>query len=239
MRLLRYAKVNPDGNEIVFNLSNSDGGAIYKVRADGKRDPILLTGNEYGKKPGVFTHPNWNPDGNRFVFLLGDERSYRESYGPGAFKSNEKIMWISSNGGRMNTIAESKGRSYPHFVKGKERIYLFNYSNGLVSIKWDGTDEKKIVKVTGSTPYGSGDRTNPSNASLIMISPNGDKGLAKINNNLYSFVIPYSGLESLKISLSNPDSSSFPARKLSKIEANFFLGTYSDIIYWSLKSFFI
>ena len=234
-------KWSPDGNEIVFvTWSNSDGGAIYKVRADGKRDPILLTGNEYGKKPGVFTHPNWNPDGNRIVFLLGDERSYRESYGPGAFKSNEKIMWISSNGGRMNTIAESKGRSYPHFVKGKERIYLFNYSNGLVSIKWDGTDEKKIVKVTGSTPYGSGDRTNPSNASLIMISPNGDKGLAKINNNLYSFVIPYSGLESLKISLSNPDSSSFPARKLTKIGGEFpSWGTYSDIIYWSLgKSFF-
>ena len=34
-------KWSPDGNEIVFvTWSNSDGGAIYKVRADGKRDPI-------------------------------------------------------------------------------------------------------------------------------------------------------------------------------------------------------
>jgi Tol biopolymer transport system component len=234
-------KWSPDGLEIVFaTWSNNEGGALYKVRSDGKRNPILLTGSEYGNKPGVYSSPNWNLEGDKIVFLVGDERSYRESYGPGAFKSNERIMWISSDGGKLNYIAESKGRSNPHFVKGKDRIFLFNYGDGLVSIKWDGTDEKKIIKVTGTTPYGSGDKTSPSNASLILISPDGDKGLAKIGNNIYSFIIPYSGVESLKISVSNPKSSSFPARKLTKIGGEFpSWDTYSNSIYWSLgKSFF-
>ena len=234
-------KWSPDGLEIVFaTWSNNEGGALYKVRSDGKRNPILLTGSEYGNKPGVYSSPNWNLEGDKIVFLVGDERSYRESYGPGAFKSNERIMWISSDGGKLNYIAESKGRSNPHFVKGKDRIFLFNYGDGLVSIKWDGTDEKKIIKVTGTTPYGSGDKTSPSNASLILISPDGDKGLAKIGNNIYSFIIPYSGVESLKISVSNPKSSSFPARKLTKIGGEFpSWDTYTNSIYWSLgKSFF-
>ena len=124
-------------------------------------------------------NPKWDPSGNRIVFTMGDARNYRYSEGPRAFKSNEKIMWISTNGGQLNYISESNGRSFPHFVNGKDRIYLFHNSKGLVSIKWDGTDEKNIIKVTGSTPYGSGDTKRPSNASLILISPDGNKGLAK------------------------------------------------------------
>ena len=203
----------PDGKEIVFVTWNDNiGGSLYKVRSDGKREPFLLTQSNERRINGVYMNPRWNSAGDRIVFTIGDARNYRSSEGPGAFKSNEKIMWISSKGGQLNYISDSKGRTYPHFVDGKDRIYLFGNSKGLVSIKWDGTDEKNIIKVTGTTPYGSGDTKRPSNASLILISPDGSKGLAKINNNIYSFTIPYTGLESLKISVSNPKSSSFPAR---------------------------
>ena len=212
----------PDGKEIVFVTWNDNiGGSLYKVRSDGKREPFLLTQSNERRINGVYMNPRWNPAGDRIVFTIGDARNYRSSEGPGAFKSNEKIMWISSKGGQLNYISDSKGRTYPHFVDGKDRIYLFGNSKGLVSIKWDGTDEKNIIKVTGTTPYGSGDTKRPSNASLILISPDGSKGLAKINNNIYSFTIPYTGLESLKISVSNPKSSSFPARKLTKIGGEF------------------
>jgi len=231
---------SPDGKEIAFvTWDNKAGGAIYKKRADGKRNAILLTADMTGKKSGVFMNPKWNFEGDKIVFLIGDERSYKDSYGPYAFQSNEKIMWVSSKGGKLNFIDDSKGREYPHFVKGKDRIYLFHYSDGLVSIKWDGTDQKKILKVTGTTPYGSGDTKTPSRAEMILISPDGKTGLAKVVNNIYSFTIPYSGIESLKISLSNPKFSSFPARKLTKIGGEFpSWSNDSGFIYWSIgKSF--
>ena len=231
---------SPNGKEIAFvTWDNKEGGAIYKKRADGKRNAILLTSDITGKKSGVFMNPKWNFEGDKIVFLIGDERSYKDSYGPYAFQSNEKIMWVSSKGGELNFIAESKGREYPHFVKGKDRIYLFHYTDGLVSIKWDGTDQKKILKVTGTTPYGAGDTKTPSRAEMILISPDGKTGLAKVVNNIYSFTIPYSGIESLKISLSNPKFSSFPARRLTKIGGEFpSWSNDSESIYWSIgKSF--
>ena len=232
---------SPDGKEIVFVTWNDNkGGSLFKVRSDGKKEPLLLTQSNERRINGVYMNPKWNPSGDRIVFTIGDARNYRGSEGPGAFKSNEKIMWISSKGGQLNYISESKGRSYPHFVDGKDRIYLFDNSKGLVSIKWDGTDEKNIIKVTGTTPYGSGDTKRPSNASLILISPDGSKGLAKITNNLYSFTIPYTGLESLKISVSNPKSSSFPARKLTKIGGEFpSWNKDSESINWSIGNSFL
>jgi Tol biopolymer transport system component/imidazolonepropionase-like amidohydrolase len=228
---------SPDGREIAFvSWNNQDGGSIYKVRSDGRRDPVLLTQSQNVKEKGVFTYPVWNESGDKIVFISGDEGSYKESYGPYAFKSSDKLMWISSNGGKLNYIDDSKGRSYPHFVKGEDRIYLYSSRNGLVSIKWDGTDEKKIVKVTGITTYSS---KTPSTASVVMISPNGKEGLAKVNNNIYSFTIPYTGKESLKISLSNPKFSSFPAKKLTKIGGEFPLwDNDSETVYWSLGSSF-
>ena len=232
---------SPDGKEIVFvTWNDKTGGSLYKVRSDGKRNPILLTKSNDKRINGVYMNPTWNPAGDRIVFTVGNARNYRYSEGPGAFKSNEKIMWISSKGGKLNYISESNGRSFPHFVNGKDRIYLFHNSKGLISIKWDGTDEKNIIKVTGTTPYGSGDTKRPSNASLILISPDGTTGLAKISNNIYSFTIPYTGLESLKISVSNPKFSSFPARKLTKIGGEFPTWTKdSKSINWSIGNSFL
>ena len=232
---------SPDGKEIVFvSWSDQNGGSLFKVRSDGRKKPFLLTQINDKRINGVYMNPKWDPSGNRIVFTMGDARNYRYSEGPGAFKSNEKIMWISTNGGQLNYISESNGRSFPHFVNGKDRIYLFHNSKGLVSIKWDGTDEKNIIKVTGSTPYGSGDTKRPSNASLILISPDGNKGLAKISNNIYSFTIPYTGLETLKISVSNPKFSAFPARKLTKIGGEFPLWTNdSESVSWSIGNSFL
>ena len=46
---------SPNGKEIAFvTWDNMNGGAIYKIRADGKRSPILLTTDETSKKSGCF-----------------------------------------------------------------------------------------------------------------------------------------------------------------------------------------
>ena len=42
-------------------------------------------------------------------------------------------------------------------------------TKGLVSIKWDGTDDEKYCK--SNKLHMVHDKTNPSNASLVLISP--------------------------------------------------------------------
>ena len=46
------------------------------------------------------------------------------------------------------------GRYNPHFVQGVDRIFLNSGRGDLISIKWDGTDEKAIAHVTGITTAG-------------------------------------------------------------------------------------
>ena len=75
----------------------------------------------------------------------------------------------------------------------------------------------------------------PSKAEIILKSPKGPYALAKINNDIYVTTIPYSGLDTLKINVSDPDKAIFPSLKLTKIGGEF--PTWSQDgknIYWSL-----
>ena len=87
----------------------------------------------------------------------------------------------------VTKVAPSHGRFSPHFIKGEDRIYLYGSKSGLVSIRFDGTDEKYHLKVTGEKVPGT---TNPINASLVLRSPNKQQALALVNNNLYLVKVP-------------------------------------------------
>ncbi len=101
-------------------------------------------------------------------------------------------------------------------------------------MRWDGTDEKSHIKVTGIMTYpalihdhhlffemASEPRREPSNAAYILMAPQGDKALAKINNDVYVVTVPPVGAETVKISVSNPESSSFPSWKLTTFGGEF------------------
>jgi len=97
------------------------------------------------------------------------------------------------------------------------------------------------LKITGISVYGTpGRKSPPSPASYIIKSPVKEEALAVINNDVYVVTIPYSGLKDLSINVSNPKSSSFPARKLTKFGGEFASwGANGDNVYFSLgKSFF-
>ena len=60
---------SPDGKEIAFvTWSDKNGGAIFKVRSDGKRKPILLTQQNNIRSTGVYMNPVWNYSGDRIVY---------------------------------------------------------------------------------------------------------------------------------------------------------------------------
>ncbi|WP_305983085.1 amidohydrolase family protein [Roseivirga thermotolerans] len=140
---------SPDGKMIAFvTWSDTDGGAIYKVNVEGRPRPVKLT-----KTPAIYQTPAWAAN-NRIVFTKGSAQNLKDASGPGAPRADEDLCWISADGGDINFIMKTQGKGGPHFVKGSDRIYLSGF-NGLSSVRWDGTDEKEIVKITGITTYGS------------------------------------------------------------------------------------
>ncbi len=129
---------------------------------------------------------------------------------------------------------------------------MYSGREGLVSIRWDGTDEKTHLKVTGITTYGSvfenncmlvetemEPRQEPSNAAVVTMAPEGDYALAQINNDIYVVTVPKIGKVAPKISVSDPDKAQFPARKLTKIGGQFAVwNNTGKVVYYSIGNAF-
>jgi Tol biopolymer transport system component len=244
---------SPDGSQLAWvTWEEKTGGHLYKINVKTKgAKPVRLT-----SAPALYTEPAWSYKNNRIVFLQGAAQFYKDSDSPFGFATQEYLAWISGDGGAITTIEKSHGRSVPHFVKSDDRIYLFHGQKGLVSIRWDGTDEKEIVKISGITTFGTtaeGEEVNhcmlaesvtepqrqPSNASLIMMAPEGDQALAQVNNDIYVVTIPKTGGETPKISVADPDNAQFPARKLTTIGGEFASwNAAGNTVYWSLGNAF-
>jgi len=249
----------PDGTAIAFCTWNADGGNIYKATLGAKGNTIQKLTNE----AGLYQNLVYTIKGDRLVFIRSNKRVYKESYGPFYDGSEDELCWIPSSGGNVNVIDKSLGRFNPHFVKGQDdKIYLNNGEGYLLSIKWDGTDEKKIVHVSGITTYGFAITKNgrpnpeamndilhetpdedkerefnkPSDASFVTISPEGGRAIAQINNNIYVVTVPKTG-KTTNISVADADNAEFPSRKLTEIGGEFPSWQLDgNIVHWSLGS---
>ncbi len=216
-----------DGQWIAYVTWSPDGGHIQKVRANGRGQPTQLTRN-----PATYQQPAWSPSGDRIVAIRGPVRAYREATGPRAPGAANDLVWIAADGGDLTMIAPTDGRSTPHFTDDASRIYLHHGSKGLLSIRWDGTDEKAHVKVEGNKRPGA---TQPNRASVIMMAPMGDQALAQVNNDLYVVTVPYIGGETPTISVAKPESAAFPARKLTVVGGQFpTWGSDGRKVHWSI-----
>lgn len=238
---------SPDGAYLAFvTWNDANGGHIYKVNTQGRARPERLTST-----PAIYSEPAWTFENDRIVFLRGSQQTYKDGDGPNTFGSQEDLMWIPANGGTPTLIDKANGRTTPHFVKDQpDRIYVYNEEKGLISLRWDGTDEKEIIKITGITTYGfvrdiidhhslpetaSDPEKKPSKAEIILMAPEGDQAIAQINNEIYTVTIPYIGGETITINVADIDKASFPARKMTKIGGQFpSWGRDAENVYWSI-----
>ena len=203
---------SPDGAAIAYTTWDDQGGGhIYRVDAGGG-DPERLT-----TAPALYNAPVWAPDGERIVAVRGPGRAYDEALTRGVPGGADDLVWIPATGGDATVIAPARYTAH-HFTSDTDRIYAYSGGEGLVSFRWDGTDRKAHVRVTGSGPPGS---SGSPSASLVMMAPVGDQALARVGNHLYTVTVPVVGGDAPTINVGNPSSAAFPARQLTEIGAEF------------------
>ncbi|NER15205.1 amidohydrolase family protein [Leptobacterium flavescens] len=222
---------SPDGKEVVYTTwSEQDGGHLYKVGVASNSRPVKLT-----RESALYGTPAWSAKKNRIVFTRGSAQSFKNTYLRAAFSGARDLYWIAPEGGEINFIAKTNGRRNPHFVEGNDRIYLSS-ARGLSSIRWDGTDEKNIISITGIVTFGNAvhdhdhshlddvdypeENAQGSRPAQIYMAPRGDQAMAMINNEIYVVTVPKLG-QTPRISVANPKSSQFPSRKLTQIGGEF------------------
>jgi len=218
---------SPDGQWIGYvTWSPEDGGNVYKIPAAGG-DPVRLTTRE-----GIYQQPTWSPDGDRIVAIRGPARVWEEAVTQGAFGASDDLVWVPAAGGEPTVIAPTEGRGNPHFAGDADRIYLNSRSDGLISIRWDGTDQEGHLEVRGRSRPGS---SSSPPASVIHMAPQGGKALAQVGQDLYVVTVPRVGGDTPTVSVANPDRAPVPVRRLTEIGGQFpAWGPDGRTVHWSM-----
>ena len=160
---------SPSGKELAYvTWSDAAGGQIMKaaVVAGGKTKPVVLTAAFANYRDLA-----WSPDGARIVGVRAATRDLQQANNTAFLPGSEAadFIWIPAAGGDVTVITPSGNRGNPHFGSDPNRIYVYSFVDGLVSFRWDGTDLRSHLKVTGPLPPGiavDGDMLSPVGADL-------------------------------------------------------------------------
>ncbi len=220
---------SPDGQWVAFVTWTEQGGALNKTRADGRGRPVRLSVDS-----AYYDAPVWSPDGRRIVIIKGPRLPRLENRrGPGY-----ELAWIPAAGGASTRISPIGGGGRPHFTRDSTRVFLYEGNEGLVSMRWDGTDRRVHLKVTGFTP--NVPMAEPFPADEVQISPDSSRVLAASSNYVYIVALPLVGPTPPTINVSDPSAAAFPVRRLTKVGGDF-IGWAADgkLAHWSIgRSFF-
>lgn len=224
---------SPDGQWLAYVTWSTEGGHIWKVRADGQGTPQQLT-----RVPAFYNDPVWSSDRSRVVALRGArqarlEREWDSDFGPTPYFD---LIWIPSEGGEANLIVPARGVGRPHFTHEKDRVYVYS-SAGLISLRFDGTDRRTHLKVQGKQwwpPLPGMPEGAP--ADDVRISPDGHWALALVYNQLYLVAVPQVGGEPPTLDVTSP---TVPVKKLTDVGADYFAwADDGSTITWGLGSSF-
>ena len=212
---------SPDGRWIAFSTWNFDEkGHIYRVKADGQGQPERIT-----EQAALYQQPAWSPDGDRIVATRGPARGFLHQTEFMFTRGSRDFVWIPASGGLATVITSTGNLRDPHFTNNPNRIYASSASDGLVSFRWDGTDRREHLKITGEPTPGF---DAPRRASIIFMSPEGNQAVAQIGErpwemggHLYLVTVPQVGKEAPTISLADPENAAIPARKVTTIGGQF------------------
>jgi Tol biopolymer transport system component len=200
---------SPDGKAIAYVTWSTAGGQIWKVAASGG------TPQRLSRTDALYSSPVWSPDGTKIVALRGNAYDRETQQFDSGQTRNADLIWISADGGDANLILPARGAGSPHFTHDKDRIYIYT-PQGLVSLRFDGSDRRTHLQVKGTGGYFADE---PTPAGDARVSPDGQWVLARVMNQLYLTAMPVVGGEAPTVNVSSP---SVPVKKLTDIGADYF-----------------
>ena len=205
---------SPDGRYLTYLTWADQGGDIYRIAsASPNATPERLT-----RQTAFYTAVNYTPNGQRLVAYKSPKQPRLEE----GFQYGRELVWLPAAGGVATSVAPVPGTAgFPHFTReDNDRIYIAQGGTGLVSMRFDGTDRKTHIKVTGNPDYRQA-TPQPQNASEILISPNGDRVMAEVDANVYVLDLPVIGGPTPTVSVVNAAQASVPVRRLTRIGGDF------------------
>jgi Tol biopolymer transport system component len=144
---------SPDSRALAWTTwADATGGGVVRAtlgaRGAWTTQPIATGGH--------FTDLAWSPAGDRIVATRAAAREMQEAGGAFFGPTAAEFVWFPATGGAATTIMPTGALGNPHFTADRDRIFAYGGGDGLVSFRWDGTDVKSHLKVTGPMPPGAG-----------------------------------------------------------------------------------
>ena len=213
---------SPDGRFVAWVTWTEAGGDIWRMATDGRSRPERLT-----TQRAFYDDIAYSPSGARIVAARGprSQREIRNDEINGGGPSVMELVWIPAAGGAATLITPLNNYGRPHFSRDTSRVYLYESREGLVSMRWDGTDRKAHLRVTGFAQPGAGPTAQPRQADDIQISPDGQQAIAQVDNKVFLLPVPVTGGATPSVSSSQPAGESVPVRRITR--------TGGDFIGWS------
>jgi Tol biopolymer transport system component len=204
---------SPDGQWIAYVTWSQAGGHIWKIRSDGSGSPQQLT-----RMPAYYRDLEFAPDGKRIVALRAPRQGHVEQFDEWDAKPvNLDVIWLPADGGDVNLILPARGAAHPHFGPEPERVYVYS-EQGLMSMRYDGTDRRPIVKVVGKVWFPQPEHPEGNPADDVRISPDGRWALAQVSNQVYLLAVPRMGGEPITVDVSKAP---VPMRKITDVGGDY------------------
>ena len=140
------------------------------------------------------------------------------------------LVWLPADGGRVELVAPARGLGAPHFASDPDRIHVYS-SDGLISLRFDGTDRRVHLEVTGPRNPRA---PEPPPARSVLMHPGGKWALADVGNQLWVVAVPSTGGTAPTVSVRSP---SVPARRITDIGADYYgWSPDGETVWWAIGS---